>query len=47
VIAEQAGIRMDEAFAHLRGYTRRHRRLLAEVANDVVERRIKAGELLG
>ena len=47
VIAEQAGIRMDEAFAHLRGYTRRHRRRLAEVALDVVERRIRAAELIG
>ena len=47
VIAEQAGIRMDEAFAQLRGYTRRHRRLLAEVADDVVERRLRAAELIG
>lgn len=47
VIAEQAGIGMDEAFAHMRGHARRHRRLLAEVAHDVVERRIRTAELLG
>ena len=46
VIAEQAGLGMDEAFACLRGYARRRGRLLAEVAHDVVERRIRAAELL-
>ncbi|MDX6555201.1 MAG: hypothetical protein QOD86_1396, partial [Miltoncostaeaceae bacterium] len=35
------------AFARLRGYARRHRRLLGQVAHDVVERRIRAAELLG
>jgi len=47
VIAEQAGVAMDEAFAGLRAHARRHRRRLAEVAHDVVERRIRAAELLG
>jgi GAF domain-containing protein len=47
VIAEQVGIGMDAAFAHLRGYARRHRRLLSEVAHDVVERRLRAAQLLG
>jgi GAF domain-containing protein len=47
VVAEQAGLGMDDAFARLRGYARRHRRLLGQVAHDVVERRIRAAELLG
>ncbi|MDX6556322.1 MAG: hypothetical protein QOD86_2517 [Miltoncostaeaceae bacterium] len=47
VIAEQVGLGMDEAFARLRGYARRHRRLLSEVAHDVVERRLRAAQLLG
>ena len=47
VIAEQAGVGMDDAFAYLRGHARRHRRLLADVADDVIERRIRAGELVG
>ncbi len=47
MIAERAGIGMDEAFACLRGHARRRGRLLGEVAHDVVERRMRAAELLG
>ena len=43
LIAEQAGIGMDGPSPGFAA-TRRHRRLLAEVALDVVERRIRAGE---
>jgi GAF domain-containing protein len=46
VIAEQAGIEMDEAFARLRGYARRHQRLLGEVAQDVIDRRIPGLNLI-
>jgi GAF domain-containing protein len=46
VIAEQAGLDMDQAFARLRGYARRHRRLLGEVAQDVIDKRIAAGSLV-
>jgi GAF domain-containing protein len=45
VIAEQAGIDMDQAFARMRGYARRNRRLLGDVAHDVIERRIGPGSL--
>jgi AmiR/NasT family two-component response regulator len=46
VIAEQAGIEMDEAFARLRGYARRHRKLLGEVAQQVVDKRLPARSLV-
>ena len=46
VIAEQGGLDMDQAFALLRGYARRHRRLLGEVAEEVIDRRIAAGSLI-
>jgi GAF domain-containing protein len=46
VIAEHAGVGMDEAFARLRGYARRHRRLLGEVAREVIDREIPAGNLV-
>jgi GAF domain-containing protein len=42
VIAEQSGLDMDQAFAHLRRYARRHQRLLGEVAQDVIDKRIGA-----
>jgi GAF domain-containing protein len=45
VVAEQRGVAMHEAFARLRGYARRHHRLLGEVAQDVVERRIAGASL--
>jgi len=37
MLAEQAGIGMDEAFRLIRGYARDHRQLLAEVAEQVVD----------
>jgi GAF domain-containing protein len=46
VIAEGAGLDMDQAFARLRGYARRHQRLLGEVAQDVIDRRIAASSLV-
>jgi len=45
VIAEQAGLDMDQAFARLRAHARRHQRLLGEVAQEVIDRRIDAGSL--
>ena len=45
MIAAQAQIDVDAAFALLRGYTRRHNRLLSEVAIDIVQRRIHADAL--
>jgi GAF domain-containing protein len=46
VIAEQGGLNMDESFARLRGYARRHQRLLGEVAQQVIDRQLHAGSLL-
>ncbi|MFC8502826.1 ANTAR domain-containing protein [Pedococcus sp. NPDC057267] len=46
VIAERGGVDMDAAFAHLRSWSRAHRRKLAEVADDVVQRRLDPAELL-
>jgi GAF domain-containing protein len=46
VIAEQGGLDMDESFARLRGYARRHQRLLGEVAQQVIDRQLHAGSLL-
>ena len=46
VVAEQAGVGMDEAFARMRGYARRHQRLLGDVAQEVIDRRIAAAELV-
>ena len=46
VIAERGSIEMDAAFAHLRNWSRSHRRKLAEVADDVVQRRLAPAELL-
>ncbi len=36
MLAERAGIGMDQAFSSLRGYARAYQRLLAEVAEEVV-----------
>ena len=36
MLAERAGLAMDEAFSHLRGYARSSHRLLLDVAEDVV-----------
>ncbi len=40
VLAEQAGVGTDEAFFLLRSYARGHRRLLAQVADEVVQGRL-------
>jgi len=40
MIAENSGISMDTAFSALRGHATRHRRLLSELAADVVSRSI-------
>lgn len=40
VIAEQRGLDVDEAFMVLRGFARSHGRRLADVAGDVVHRRL-------
>jgi AmiR/NasT family two-component response regulator len=38
IVAEATGTDVDEAFALMRGYTRRHRLLLSEVARQVISR---------
>jgi len=40
VIAHQHSVSVDDAFAVLRGYARTHRRGIAELAADIVDRRI-------
>jgi GAF domain-containing protein len=45
VVAESAGVDMVEAFARLRGYARSNQRLLAEVAQDVVDGKLSATSL--
>ena len=45
MIAESAGVDMEEAFARLRGYARSHRRPLSEVAEEVVEGGIAVADL--
>lgn len=45
VLAEQAGIGMDEAFARLRRHARAHQRRLADVAQEVVGGALTAAEL--
>jgi GAF domain-containing protein len=37
VLAQHAGLRMDQAFTQLRGYARAHNRRLAEVARDLAD----------
>ena len=44
VIAERAGVDMNDAFTRLRGYARRNQRLLGEVAQDLVDGKISADE---
>ncbi|GAA0493231.1 ANTAR domain-containing protein [Streptomyces olivaceiscleroticus] len=41
VLANSCGLTMDGAFALLRGHARAHRRLLSDVAHDVVEGRLR------
>lgn len=45
VLAQQAGLDMDDAFAALRGYARRNNLRLTEVARDVVQRRLRADQV--
>ena len=45
VVAEQAGVGVDEAFRRLRNHARNHNRRLVEVAQDVVERELAAASL--
>ena len=46
VVAQQADVHVDEAFASLRVYARRHRRQLGAVAEDVIDGRIDVAELV-
>lgn len=46
VIAERGDMDMDAAFALLRNWSRSHRRKLAEVAGDVVARRLDPADVL-
>jgi len=45
VVAEATGLDVDEAFALMRGYTRRHRLLLSEVARLVISRNLAVEDL--
>jgi GAF domain-containing protein len=47
VIAEGAGVDMAEAFARLRTYSRANQRLLAEVAQEIVDGKLPTGALIG
>jgi GAF domain-containing protein len=46
IVAAQADLEVDDAFALLRRHARRHNRRLTDVACDVIERRIRAAELM-
>lgn len=46
VVAESAGVGVDEAFGRLRGYARSHRRQLSEVAAEVIAGRIAVADLV-
>jgi GAF domain-containing protein len=46
VLAEQAGVDVDEAFDLLRGHARRTSRKLADVAKDIVGRRLSHQDVL-
>ena len=45
VVAQTAGVEMDEAFTRLRAYARSRRRQLSEVAQDVIDGRIEVVDL--
>ncbi len=45
MLAEQAGVGMGEAFSRLRGHARDQRRLLADVADDVVQGRLALADM--
>lgn len=46
IVAAQAEVEVDDAFALLREHARRNNRRLTEVAGDVIRRRIRATELV-
>jgi GAF domain-containing protein len=46
VIAERAGLAVDDSFELLRDHARRHNRRLSEVARDVVEGRLPMADLV-
>ena len=46
VLAERGGVGMDPAFAHLRDYSRSHRRKLGEVAGDIVNRTLDPADVI-
>jgi hypothetical protein len=46
IVAEQAGVDVDEAFGLLRGYARHHNRRLGEVVSDVIRRVLTSEDLL-
>jgi transcriptional regulator with GAF, ATPase, and Fis domain len=45
VVAEQQGVTMEEAFAMLRGYSRKTRVPLSDVAHAVIDRSLRSAEL--
>jgi AmiR/NasT family two-component response regulator len=45
IVAEHSRINIDEAFDLLRGYARRHNRLLSQTARDVVTGALSADAL--
>ena len=46
VVAQTAGVEMDEAFTRLRAYARSRRRQISEVAQDVIDGRIDVVNLV-
>jgi hypothetical protein len=46
ILAERAGVTLDEAFKLLRAYARAHNRRLGDVAQDLIDGRLAAGTLL-
>lgn len=46
IIAQSAHVGMDEAFVRLRGYARSHSRQLSEVAQEVIDLKIRPSDLV-
>jgi transcriptional regulator with GAF, ATPase, and Fis domain len=46
IVAEQAGVDVDDAFGLLRGYARHHNRRLGEVVSDVIRHMLNSEQLL-